>query len=456
MRLLKFFLWITLLACVAWGSAIFLGPTLIHRSVAIYLGDAVKIQRLNVSPALEVSAAAIEFDFPARDGAPAVRGVSRGVTFDWSFNEVIKFDLGIGPTRVEGLGFVASADLSLKPNSNFDWARVRLEGNFEGASVGPHAAELGRLSADLDALNQVASVLKIEAEHLTTEVGGLAALVPAAVATVSEIKLGAPIVAQASDLEFQFSGGANYAGANLESAAGRGRLAGGVIDLEVTGSNFAGAAAGIRIENFHVSADFDVVDQLLGRTIDFELENISAELFDGSIENYAGKIMHGDGNFSHAGSGRIGSLVLRSGENYIGEVSGAEFKLELTATVDEASETKIRGVAEIGLAKDFDLAVAVNAAAAAPAECLGEGCSVSDVVIEYVASVPGGKLVGSSSCQKSTCLLDHFSHTLQTDDTDKFFKGVGAARVFSPLAVPLAYAAMQRGVPSGRGHQLEF
>ena len=252
MRILKFFLWIALLACVAWGSAIFLGPTLIHRSVAIYLGDAVKIQRLNVSPALEVSAAAIEFDFPARDGAPAVRGISRGVTFDWSFDEVIKFDLGIGPTRVEGLGFVASAGLSLKPNSNFEWARVRLEGNFEGASVGPHAAELGRLSADLDALNQVALGIKIEAERVTTEVDGLVALVPAAVATLNEIKLGAPIAAQASDLEFQLPEGATYAGANLESAAGRGRLAGGVIDLEVTGSNFAGAAAGIRIETFHV------------------------------------------------------------------------------------------------------------------------------------------------------------------------------------------------------------
>ena len=456
MRLLKFFLWITLLVCVAWGSAIFLGPTLIHRSVAIYLGDAVKIQRLNVSPALEVSAAAVEFDFPARDGAPAVRGVSRGVTFDWSFDEVIKFDLGIGPTRVEGIGFVASAGLSLKPNSNFDWAGMRLEGNFEGGGVGPHSAELGRLSADLDALNQVALGIKIEAERFTTEVGGLVALVPVAVATVSEIQLGAPIAAQVVDLKFQLPEGATYAGANLMSATGGGHFKAGLIDFEVTGSNFVGAAAGIGIENFNVSAAFDVVDKLLGRTIDFELENISAELFDGSIENYAGKIMHGDGNFSHAGSGRIGSLAMRSGENYIGEVSGSEFKLKLTATVYEASETAIRGVAEIGLTQNFDLAVAVNAAAAAPAECLGEGCSVSDVLVEYVASVPGGKLVGSSSCQKSTCLLDHFSHTLQTDDTDKFFEGVGAARVFSPLAVPLAYAAMQRGVPSGRGHRLEF
>jgi hypothetical protein len=144
---------------VGWGHIF--GPTVISRAVAAYFGDAVKVQRLDVSPALEVSAAAVEFDFPPRGGAPAVRGVSRGVTLDWSFDEVIKLDLGLGPTRVEGLGFVATAGLSVTPNSNFDWAGMRLEGNFEGAGVGPHAAELGRLSADFDAARQVASGIRL-------------------------------------------------------------------------------------------------------------------------------------------------------------------------------------------------------------------------------------------------------------------------------------------------------
>jgi hypothetical protein len=458
MRLLKFFLWITLLACTAWGAAIFLGPTVISRAVATYFGDAVKVKRLNVSPALEVSAAAIEFDFPARDGAPAVRGVARGVTLGWSFGEVIKLDLGLGPTRVEGLGFVASAGLSLTPNSNFNWAEVRLEGNFEGAGVGPHAAELGRLSADLDAVSQVASGIRFEFERVSALLGGLLANVPAAVVTVSEVKVGAPIAAQISDLDIQLPSGATYAGAHSKSAAGRGRLTGGVIDFEVTGANFAGPAVGIGIENFNVSAAFDVVDQVLGQEVEFELKNINAEVLDGSIETYAGEVTHGGGNFSHAGSGRIASLSLRSGENFIGEVSGAEFKLELAAAGVGAPKTTLRGAAEIGLAPDFDLVVAIDAVtdATAPSECLGGGCALSNVTFKYVASVPEGRLFGSSSCLNSACKLDRFTHTLQTDDTDKFFAGVGAARVFSPLAVPFAYAAMQRGVQNGSGHRLEF
>jgi len=458
MRLLKFFLWITLLACVGWGAAIFLGPTAISRAVSAYFGDAVKVQRLSVSPALEVSAAAVEFDFPARGGAPAVRGVARGVTLDWSFDEVIKLRLGLGPTRAEGLGFVASAGLSLTPNSNYDWAGVRLVGNFEGAGAGPHAAELGRLSADLEAVNHVASGVQIELERVTADVDGLSAVVPSAVVTVSKINLGALIAAQASDVEVQFPGGATYAGASVKSAAGRGRLAGGVIDFEVSGSELAAPVAGIGVENFNVAAAFDITRQVLGDAVDFNLENISAEVFDGSIETYAGKVTRGGGNFSHAGSGRIESLALRSGENFVGEVSGSEFKLEIAANVDGAPGTTLRAAAEIGLAEDLDLALAVDAVldAASPADCLGGGCAMSNVIFKYVASVPGGRLVGSSACPNSPCALDRFSHTLQTDDTDKFFEGVGAARVFSPLAVPFAYAAVKRGAPSGSGHRLEF
>ena len=289
MRLLKFILWITLLTCTAWGAAIFLGPTVISRAVATYFGDAVKVKRLDVSPALEVSAAAVEFDFPARDGAPAVRGVARGVTLGWSFGEVIKLDLGLGPTRVEGLGFVASAGLSLTPNSNFNWAEVRLEGNFEGAGVGPHAAELGRLSADLDAVTQVVSGVQVELERVTADVDGLPAVVPSAVVSVSQINLGAPIAAQASDLEVQFPGGATYAGANVKSAAGRGRLAGGVIDFEVSGSEFAVPVAGIGVENFNVAAAFDTTHQVLGDAVDFKLENISKQFIEKLKSLNAGK-----------------------------------------------------------------------------------------------------------------------------------------------------------------------
>jgi len=458
MRLLKFFLWITLLTCISWGTVIFLGPTLIDRAVTAYFGDAVKIQRLDVSPALEVSAAAVEFDFPGHDGALSVRGVSRGVSLGWTFEELIELELKLGPTRVEGLGFLSSGSLKVTPNSNFDWSFMGLKGQFEAVGGGPHQAEVVNLSADLDVVTQFASDIQVDAERINAELNGLRAQIPAAAITLSDMEIATPIAEQASDFEVQFLEGFTYAGTLLKSAEVRGQLQSGLINFEVSGSDFALPDAGIAVDRLNASTSYDVTRRDFGPNTDFGLESITIQDLDGSIGRYAGNISVRSGTISHAGSGTISNFALKSGENFIGEVSDANFQLEFSGRANDASQTTLRAAAEIGLAEDFDLTVAVDAVAdaTAPAECLGGKCVLSDVVVKFVASVPGGRLVGSSSCPHSACAPERFSHSLQTDDTDKFFAGVSAARVFSPLAVPFAYAAMKRGLQMGGGHRLEF
>lgn len=458
MRLLKFFLWITLLTCISWGTIIFLGPTLIDRAVTAYFGDAVKIQRLDVSPALEVSAAAVEFDFPGHDGVPAVRGVSRGVSLGWTFEELIELELKLGPTRVERLGFLSSGGLKLTPNSNFDWSLVGLKGQFEAVGGGPHQAEVVNLWADLDVINQFASDIRVYAERVNAEFNGLRAQIPAAAITLSDTKIAAPIAEQTSDFEVQFPVGFTYAGTLLKFAEVQGQLQSGLINFEVSGSDFALSDLGIVVDRLNASTSYDVIRQDFGPNTEFGLENIKMQDLDGSIARYAGNITVRSRAISHAGSGTINDLALKSGENFIGEVSDANFQLEFSGRANDASQTTLRAAAEIGLAEDFDLTVEVDAVAdaTAPAECLGGKCVLSDVVVKFEASVPGGRLVGSSSCPHSACAPERFSHSLQTDDTDKFFAGVSAARVFSPLAVPFAYAAMKRGLQMGGGHRLEF
>ena len=458
MRLLKFFLWITLLACIAWGAAIFLGPTVINRAVATYFGDAVKVKRLDVSPALEVSAAAVEFDFPARDGAPAVRGVSRGVTLDWSFDEVVTLHLGLGPTRVDKLGFISSASLSLMPISNSDWSGLTLQGTFGEGSFGPHGLELGRLSADLDTVNQVASDIQFDIENITINVNGLKSHVPMAVMTVNEIKAGVAIAAQASDLEVQLLEGATYAGAGLKSISLKGRLNRGNINFDVFGSELAIPDVDITFGTFNVSATFDVIRKMFGPNLEFRLEDVNANTFGASVGHYSGKVTHQGRNFSHNGSGKIDSLTLRSGDNFLGEVNDTDFKFEISSTQSATAETSLRGATELDLTVDFNFAMAVdaNVEEAKLLRCLVESCLFSEITAKYVANVPEGRLLGSSYCAQGPCEFNTFRHKIRTDDTDKFFEGVSVSRIFSPLVVPFAYAAMKRGEQSGRGHILEF
>ena len=458
MRLLKFFLWITLLACIAWGAAIFLGPTVISRAVATYFGDAVRIQRLDVSPALEVSAAAVEFDIPSRDGAPVLRGVSRGVTFDWSFDEVLTLHLGLGPTRVEKLGFISSASLSLMPISNSDWSGLTLQGTFGEGSFGQHRLELGRLSADLDTVNQVASDIQFDVENITIDVNGLKSHMPIAFMTVNEIRAGVAIAAQASDLEMQVLEGATYAGADLKSISLKGRLNSGNINFDVFGSELAIPDRGISVGTFNIAATFDVIRKMFGPNLEFSLEDVNANTFGASIGHYFGKVTHQGRNFSHNGSGKIDSLTLRSGDNFLGEVNDTDFKFEFSSTQSATAETSLRGATELNLTADFNFAMAVDASVeeAKLLRCLVESCLFSKITAKYVANVSEGRLLGSSYCAEGPCEFNTFRHKVRTDDTDKFFEGVGVSRIFSPLVVPFAYAAMKRGAQSGRGHILEF
>jgi hypothetical protein len=458
MRLLKFFLWITLLACIAWGAAIFLGPTVINRAVAAYFGDAVKVQRLDVSPALEVSAAAVKFDFPGRDGAPAVRGVSRGVTLDWSFDEVLTLHLGLGPTRLEELGFISSASLSFMPISNSDWSGLTLQGTIGEGSFGSNELELGRLSADLDTVNQVASDIQFDVENITIDVNGLKSHIPMAVMTVNEIKAGVAMAAQASDLQVQLPEGATYAGADSKSISLKGRLNSGNINFDVFGSELVIPDGGISVGTFNISATFDLIRKMYGPNLEFSLEDLNANTYGASIGHYSGKLTQQGRNFSHNGSGKIDSLTLRSGDNFLGEVNDTDFKFEISSTQSATAETSLRGATELDLTADFNFAMAVDASVeeAKLLRCLVESCLFSEITAKYVANVSEGRLLGSSYCAEGPCEFNTFRHKVRTDDTDKFFEGVSVSRIFSPLVVPFAYAAMKRGEQSGRGHILEF
>lgn len=458
MRLLKFFLWITLLACTIWGSTIFLGPTLINRAVAVYFGDTVKLRRLDVSPTLEVSAAAVEFDLPARDGVPAVRGISRGVSINWGITETIRIDLRLGPTRVEEFGALASVALSLTPKSYFDWSFVKLQGEFRKAVAAQHSAELGRFSAELETGSQVATEVQVQAEKITASSIGFKIPIPKAVLKLSDIELGASITGQASDLEVQFPEGITVNGADLKLAVMQGRLEGGVIDFDVTGSEFAIPKAGVGIGKFNGSGAFDLRRQVFGSEVEFGLESITLEAPDASIRSYAGQITHRDGVVIHSGLGNIERLMIGSAKNFIGELSNTAFKVEVSAINKEPVLTQLRGIANIEIADDFSFAATLDAAVEAgmPIYCLSSECNVSEVTAKYVARVPGAQLVGSSFCPKPACGFGSYNHTIQTDDTDKFFEGVIASRVFTPLAVPIAYAAFRRGTAIGNGHRLDF
>jgi len=244
----------------------------------------------------------------------------------------------------------------------------------------------------------------------------------------------------------------------LKSISLKGRLNSGSINFDVFGSELAIPDADITLGIFNVSANFDVIRQMFGPNLEFSLEDVNAKTFGASIGHYSGNVTHQRRNFSHNGAGKIDSLTLRSGDNFLGEVNDTDFKFEFNSTQSGDARTSLRGATELNLTADFVLAIAVDASVeeAELLRCLVKSCLFSEITAKYVVNVPEGRLLGSSYCAEGPCEFNTFRNKLRTDDTDKFFEGVSVSRIFSPLVVPFAYAAMKRGVQSGRGHILEF
>ena len=244
----------------------------------------------------------------------------------------------------------------------------------------------------------------------------------------------------------------------MKSISLKGRLNSGSINFDAFGSELAIPDADITFGTFNVSGTFDVIRKMFGPNLEFRLEDVNANTFGASVGHYSGKVTHQGRNFSHNGSGKIDSLTLRSGDNFLGEVNDTDFKFEFSSTQSEDAETSLRGASELNLTADLMFAMAVDASVeeAKLLSCLVKSCLFSKLTLKYMANVSEGRLLGNSYCAEGPCELSTLRHKLQTDDTDKFFEGVSVSRIFSPLVVPFAYAAMKRGVQSGRGHILEF
>ena len=115
MRFLKLFLWIILTTCLAWGSTIVLGPTLISRALNATFEGSVEINRLDVSPKLKITASFIKFDIPRNKVSIPVEGFVRGIDLSWQIADGFTLTATLGPSRIEGVGALEAATIKFTP-----------------------------------------------------------------------------------------------------------------------------------------------------------------------------------------------------------------------------------------------------------------------------------------------------------------------------------------------------
>ena len=145
MRLLKVLLLLVLFMCISWGGVLIFGPKLIKLALDQIAPGAINVQRLQISPKLEVSASMVEFSAP-RSSNIDLTGSVRGLRVDWSFEDALQFRVELGPTQVNGRGSIASANLLIVPKKILSWSDLSLDGQVSELKIKQSSGELNAAS----------------------------------------------------------------------------------------------------------------------------------------------------------------------------------------------------------------------------------------------------------------------------------------------------------------------
>ena len=451
MRLLKLLLWMTLIVCTAWGGAIVFGPAIITRAVSTAIGGTVEIRRLNVSPKLQVTASVIEFELDTPHNIP-LRGMVRGFDLGWQFKDEFAIVAKVGPTRVEDIGSVKSAQFKFVPTSLFDWSSAETAGtlstvNHEQIDIETVTIEaiLGDTfnslkAVDLTLDNASVDILAMRAEKLKIE--------------TRDVELDTSILTQEIPFKLSNLGPLGSDFWSIEGLAVDGNFQDGLLEFDAAAKRAEFMSGDVSIDELSMSSKYNLVTKKFGPQAQVAAKQITAQSPEMRITEYTGDVTLNDTSLMQTGRMTVETLALKSGATFLAEIADAGLKYEVSLPTNVDREFSVSAGAKLQISPDLLVSSVLDMTISQLN--LPDCCTLRDSSVRYLIEVPGAKLTGASSCDDGFCEIDKMRHSLKTDDTDIFFEKLAEEKVLSPLVLPLAYYAMREGIPNGSGHSLNF
>ena len=459
MRLLKILLWLTLSICLTWAALIMLGPKTLIWAIEKYTFGTVIVDRVNISPKLEVNIPLVELSGLDAHNAGALSGFLRGVSIDWSYKDGFEIITSLGSAQIEGRGIVAGAILKATPRSLTDLSEIDLTLTFESALAdalefanGTVAARLLSKQIQLSDIGiEVAQLgVKLPEESLTLEGVGVA---------VSQLVLGQSIANQQFEFSMRLPSGIASRELRASVLSIDGTLLNGTAAFTLTGDDLNVPGRGASIEKVTLSSVYDITEWSIGQNWDVEAQEIVFESPSIEISSYKGTTEINADKVSHTGTGKLKKLILKTPATFIGELADGAFDLKLTSShAVEPGFSEVDFNTSLTLQEDIQTTVDISAAVAAGniSDCISKSCDIANVDANYRVSILGETLEGASVCAYELCRSENYQHRVETKNTDAFFSKIAQIGIFNPLVTPVLYMELRRGTPTGRGHTREF
>ena len=456
MRVLKLFLWITFATCIAWGSTIVLGPGLITRALNATFAGSVEINRLDVSPKLQITASFIKFDIPGNKGSIPFAGFVRGVDLSWQIEDGFALTAKLGPSRIEGVGALEAVTIKVTPKGLFDWSSAELVATLSSLTVGHAIANQVDITAGLsDNLGSLKTAV-MTAQGVKNERVDISA--EKFILSFSDLDLTSSIEQQVIPFNLDISGSLTGAAGHAHGVNLSGELRSPYVafGISVEKANFDDFE--VAVDNFFASSTYNLASMKLGPASSISAARITAERARLNIVDHSGEIRFVENQILTTGTMIIESLELKSGATRLANVSDATLQYEGSIQKNADEEHPLTVDAKIHVTDDLQIVSSLDASLIASdlVRCIAKNCAVVNSSIRYLVQLPSANLTGESYCELGFCLPDQMRHSVKTDNTDVFFAELAEEKIFSPLIIPLAYYAVRGSSPIGLGHRLDF
>ena len=456
MRFLKLFLWITLVTCTLWGSAIAFGPALISRALNAAFAGSIEINRLDVSPKLKITASFVKFDVPLTESLIPLRGIVRGIELSWDMADAFILSATLGPSHIENVGAVEAAKIKFTPRGLFDWNSAELVVMLSSLSIGHATSDEVNITAGLNDNLGSLETTRVTAKDVKIEGADLSA--GELILSFSDLDLRYPIEQQNITFNLDIAGNLAGAAGHVHGVNLNGELRSPsvVFDISVETAKFPDFE--VSVNGFSASSSYDLSNKQLGPESRISAVRITVESNRADMVNYSGEINFVENKVLTTGSMNVDSLVLKSGSTSIANISDAALRYEGSISKKADEEYPLTIDAKLQITDDLSIISSLDASLQSGdlTRCIANNCAIVNSSIRYTVELPSAKLTGESYCEVGFCLPGQMHHSVTTDNTDIFFAELAEERVLSPLLIPLAYYTLRGSSSIGFGHRLDF
>ncbi len=460
MKVLKLLLWLILLLCLLWISAIFFGPMLIKNATSYLSEGKINLTRVKVSPNLKISAAVVDFSIPTKDGRKQIEGLSRAVSVNWQVESGFELVGKIGPSTLNDYGNVSSANFSLKPISFLDWSNVAVELEFEKLFGNNFELVRGYLTGKFFKSFNGFKGADLFIENIRGETMG--ASLEAAELDLSMEDFNLSRFPLRPDFKITYS----IQQLSSPEIAFKSASVFGEVALTEEGVVFTVTANKPHLERQQLKADFMTLSssysfstKAIDDALKFSISEIQSNDPPFQIKRYSGFLTATNSGFTHAGRAIILQQDLKNDRYFVGQIEDGILDVKLTSSITPGSiKLEGKGVLTLNNVDDFSASVSTKSFHLGKNifDCIRQKCQLESLEAEYGVVVSDTSLSGDLKCERSGCFTRPTKHVLQTDNTNRFFQALREVRTFSPLLLPVAYLIISGGEAVGDGHLVKF